>query len=228
MRRAYMNRVKRRRETLPGAGAFSRARGVCAMVALAQIAVSAGDFHNSEDFNGVNGKGYVPAEIHEISARIYCGSAATAASTRRPLSSCNADTGALELFISCESSYPSVSVKWGDSEREKSAQKVSHFLSLPSVSAQVILDKATECFSVLKGEQGMTTVFFDHVELRCGVGPDIAWGRIVVRVLWLICSDQRRVGSKVRSDQSAATGGIRLPEVLGALVFGTFPKRSKR
>jgi hypothetical protein len=93
----------------------------------------------------------------------------------------DADTGALELFISCESSYPSVSVKWGDSEREKSAQKVSHFLSLPSVSAQVILDKATECFSVLKGEQGMTTVFFDHVELRCGVGPDIAWGRIVVR-----------------------------------------------
>ena len=92
-----------------------------------------------------------------------------------------ADTGALELFISCESSYPSVSVKWGYSEREKSAQKVSHFLSLPSVSAQVILDKATECFSVLKGEQGMTTVFFDHVELRCGVGPDIAWGRIVVR-----------------------------------------------
>jgi hypothetical protein len=93
----------------------------------------------------------------------------------------DADTGALELFISCESSYPSVSVKWGDSEREKSAQKVSHFLSLPSVSAQVILDKATECFSVLKGEQGMTTVFFDHMELRCGVGPDIAWGRIVVR-----------------------------------------------
>ena len=84
-------------------------------------------------------------------------------------------------LISCESSYPSVSVKWGDSEREKSAQKVTHFLSLPSVSAQVILDKATECFSVLKGEQGMTTVFFDHVELRCGVGPDIAWGRIVVR-----------------------------------------------
>lgn len=91
------------------------------------------------------------------------------------------DTGALELFISCESSYPSVSVKWGDSEREKSAQKVIHFLSLPSVSAQVILDKATECFSVLKGEQGMTAVYFNHVGLRCGVGPDIAWGRIVVR-----------------------------------------------
>ena len=72
----------------------------------------------------------------------------------------DADTGALELFISCESSYPSVSVKWGDSEREKSAQKVTHFLSLPSVSAQVILDKATECFSVLKGEQGMTAVYF--------------------------------------------------------------------
>jgi hypothetical protein len=53
----------------------------------------------------------------------------------------------------------------------------------------------------------------------------------------LICSDQRAdtdnkvACSKVRSGQSrdgAATGGIRLPEVLGALVFGTFPKRSKR
>jgi len=48
----------------------------------------------------------------------------------------------------------------------------------------------------------------------------------------LICSDQRAdtdnkvACSKVRSGQSrdgAATGGIRLPEVLGALVFGTFP-----
>jgi hypothetical protein len=91
------------------------------------------------------------------------------------------DTEALELFVSCESSYPLVSVKWVDGEREKSAEKVSHFLDVPSVTAQVILDKAGECFSALKGEQGMTAVNFNHVELRCGVGPDITWGRIVVR-----------------------------------------------
>jgi hypothetical protein len=60
-------------------------------------------------------------------------------------------------------------------------------LSLNSVSAQlmivtpqVIIDKAKECFSALKSERGMMAVDFDQVELRCGAGPDIQWGRIVV------------------------------------------------
>ena len=26
----------------------------------------------------------------------------------------------------------------------------------------------------------MTTVYFDSVQLRCGIGPDINWGRIVI------------------------------------------------
>jgi len=44
----------------------------------------------------------------------------------------------------------------------------------------VIIDRAAECFSTLKSEPGMTVVHFDNVQLRCGIGPDINWGHIVV------------------------------------------------
>jgi hypothetical protein len=45
---------------------------------------------------------------------------------------------------------------------------------------QVIIDKAKGCFSKLKRERGMMAVEFEQVELRCGVGPDIQWGRVIV------------------------------------------------
>ena len=86
----------------------------------------------------------------------------------------------LELFAACESSYPLLSVRWGDGNIERAAETASAFLDVPSVTPQVIIDKAKECFSALKSERGMMAVDFDHVELRCGVGPDIKWGRIVV------------------------------------------------
>ena len=86
----------------------------------------------------------------------------------------------LELFAACESSYPLLSVRWGDGNIERAAETASAFLDVPSVTPQVIIDKAKECFSALKSERGMMAVDFDHVELRCGVGPDIQWGRVVV------------------------------------------------
>jgi hypothetical protein len=86
----------------------------------------------------------------------------------------------LELFAACESSYPLLSVRWGDGDIERAAETASAFLDVPSVTPQVILDKAKECFSALKSERGMMAVDFDQVELRCGAGPDIQWGRIVV------------------------------------------------
>ena len=87
---------------------------------------------------------------------------------------------ALELFVSCESNYPLLSVRWGGGDNEKAAETASAFLDVPSVTPKMILDKAGECFSALKSEQGMIAVDFNRVELRCGVGPDIARGRIVV------------------------------------------------
>jgi hypothetical protein len=60
--------------------------------------------------------------------------------------------GAIELFVSCESSYPLLSVKWQNGDIEKAAETASAFLGVPSVTAQVIIDKAKECFSALKGE----------------------------------------------------------------------------
>jgi len=86
----------------------------------------------------------------------------------------------LELFVACESNYPLLSVKWGDGDIEKAAETASAFLDVPSVTPQVIIDKAEECFHALGSERGMTAVEFDQVELRCGVGPDIHWGRVVV------------------------------------------------
>ena len=87
----------------------------------------------------------------------------------------------LELFAACESNYPLLSVRWGDGDIERAAaETASAFLDVPSVTPQVIIDKAKECFRALRSERGMMAVDFDHVELRCGVGPDIQWGRIVV------------------------------------------------
>jgi hypothetical protein len=44
----------------------------------------------------------------------------------------------------------------------------------------VQLGVGKECFSALKGERGMMTVDFEQAELRCAVGPDVPWGRVVV------------------------------------------------
>jgi hypothetical protein len=85
-----------------------------------------------------------------------------------------------ELFVSCESSYPLLSVKWDAGDIERAAETASAFLEVPTVTPQVIIEKAKECFSALKGERGMMTVDFKQVELRCGVGPDIQRGRVVV------------------------------------------------
>ena len=87
---------------------------------------------------------------------------------------------AIELFVACESNYPLLSIKWDNGDIEKGADTASAFLEVPSVTPQVIIDKAKECFSALKSERGMMTVDFERVELRCGVGPDIQWGRVVV------------------------------------------------
>lgn len=85
-----------------------------------------------------------------------------------------------ELFVTCETNFPLLSLRWGDGDNEKAAETASAFLDVPSVTPQVIIDKAKECFSALNNEQGMIAVDFDQVELRCGVGPDIKLGRIVV------------------------------------------------
>ena len=91
-----------------------------------------------------------------------------------------ADEETLELFISCESKYPLASVKWGDGDNTKAAETASIFLEVPSVTRQTIIDKAAECFSTLKGEQAMTEINFNHLILRCGIGPDVKRGRIVL------------------------------------------------
>ena len=91
-----------------------------------------------------------------------------------------ADEETLELFISCESKYPLASVKWGDGDNTKAAETASIFLEVPSVTRQTIIDKAAECFSALKGEQAMTEINFDHLVLRCGIGPNVKRGHIVL------------------------------------------------
>ncbi len=87
---------------------------------------------------------------------------------------------AIELFVTCEASFPLLSLRWDDRDNAKTAQVASTFLNVPSITPQVILDRAAECFSTLKTELGMTIVHFDNVQLRCGIGPDITWGHIVV------------------------------------------------
>ena len=91
-----------------------------------------------------------------------------------------ADEETLELFISCESKYPLASVKWGDGDNTKAAETASIFLEVPSVTRQTIIDKAAECFSALRGEQAMTEINFNHLVLRCGIGPDVKRGHIVL------------------------------------------------
>jgi hypothetical protein len=91
-----------------------------------------------------------------------------------------ADEETLELFISCESKYPLASVKWGDGDNTKAAETASIFLEVPSVTGQTIIDKAAECFSALKREHAMTEINFNHLVLRCGIGPDVKRGHIVV------------------------------------------------
>src|SRR6516165_8496594 len=91
-----------------------------------------------------------------------------------------ADEETLELFISCDSKYPLASVKWSDGDNTKAAETASIFLEVPSVTRQTIIDKAAECFSALKGEPAMTEINFDHLVLRCGIGPDVKRGHIVL------------------------------------------------
>ena len=87
---------------------------------------------------------------------------------------------AIELFVTCEASFPLLSLRWDDRDNAQAAETASAFLNVPSITPQVIIDRAAECFSTLKSERGMTIVRFDNVQLRCGIGPDINWGHIVV------------------------------------------------
>ena len=87
---------------------------------------------------------------------------------------------AIELFVTCETSFPLLSLRWNDRDNAKAAETASAFLNVPSITPQVIIDRAAECFSTLKSERGMSIVHFDNVQLRCGIGPDINWGHIVV------------------------------------------------
>ena len=68
---------------------------------------------------------------------------------------------AIELFVSCENSYPLLSVKWDNGDIEKTAETVSAFLAVPSATPQVIIDKAKQCFSALKGERAGQNVDAD-------------------------------------------------------------------
>jgi len=87
---------------------------------------------------------------------------------------------AIELFVTCETSFPLLSLRWDDRDNAKAAETASTFLNVPSITAQVIIDRAAQCFSTLESERGMTIVHFDNVQLGCGIGPDINWGHIVV------------------------------------------------
>jgi hypothetical protein len=87
---------------------------------------------------------------------------------------------AIELFITCEVTFPLLSLRWDDRDNAKAAETASVFLNVPSITPQVIIDRAALCFATLKSERGMTIVYFDNVQLRCGIGPDINWGHIVV------------------------------------------------
>jgi hypothetical protein len=87
---------------------------------------------------------------------------------------------AIELFVTCETSFPLLSLRWDDRDNAKAAETASNFLNVPSITPQVIIDKAAECFLTLRSERGMTIVHFDNVQLRCGIGPDINWGHIVI------------------------------------------------
>jgi hypothetical protein len=87
---------------------------------------------------------------------------------------------AIELLVTCEVSFPLLSLRWDDRDNAKAAETASAFLNVPSITPQVILDRAAACFAALKNERGMIIVHFDSVQLRCGIGPDINWGHIVI------------------------------------------------
>jgi hypothetical protein len=87
---------------------------------------------------------------------------------------------AVELIFTCETSHPLLSLRWDDGDNTKASEIASAFLDVSSVTPRVIMDKVKECFSTLRSEQGMAVLLFDNVQLRCGIGPDIKWGRIVV------------------------------------------------
>jgi hypothetical protein len=57
---------------------------------------------------------------------------------------------AIELFVTCEASFPLLSLRWDDRDNAKAAETASTFLNVPSITPQVIIDRAAECFSTLK------------------------------------------------------------------------------
>jgi hypothetical protein len=64
-----------------------------------------------------------------------------------------ADGETLELFISCESSYPLVFVKWGYESRRN-----GWYLEVPSVTGQTIIDKAGAISSAAAAKSGRRLV----------------------------------------------------------------------
>ena len=68
------------------------------------------------------------------------------AATRLPTHPTNGDVNpetTPELFVTCETNFPLLSLRWGDGDNEKAAETASAFLDVPSVTPQVIIDKAT-------------------------------------------------------------------------------------
>ena len=57
---------------------------------------------------------------------------------------------AIELLVTCEASFPLLSLRWDDRDNAKAAEIASAFLNVPSITPQVIIDRAAECFSALK------------------------------------------------------------------------------
>ena len=57
---------------------------------------------------------------------------------------------AIELFVTCETSFPLLSLRWDDHDNAKAAETASTFLNVPSITPQVIIERAAECFSTLK------------------------------------------------------------------------------
>ena len=86
---------------------------------------------------------------------------------------------AIELLVTCEASFPLLSLRWDDRDNAKAAETASAFLNVPSITSQVIIEPRN-AFRRSKNEYGITIVHFDSVQLRCGIGPDINWGRIVI------------------------------------------------
>ena len=45
---------------------------------------------------------------------------------------------AIELFVTCEASFPLLSLRWDDRDNAKAAETASAFLNVPSITPQVI------------------------------------------------------------------------------------------